>query len=771
MVEYTTVIYYALYAIYIVWLLSDFDLGNIDGESLTWIIVFGLMLLIFAICIAYTLRITGYDLYFDETQLIIIFVVLIVLVGITLGCQWWNNMRTRNNIIRKVQTARMTPITYQYGRDSDEIGRRLHINDTDRFPPFGRTNPTTLQEMWETLMTRTSKDRIKEIVRNVLKEDLKDGIDVVYNLLWYLCISENPLGNNLTEQEIKHLVSLDVSQLRELFASALNYNGAQDRASLLFTALSGQVIPDPGNSVLASRYNEVKNYQPTIVYNLAFNQHRIIDHTNGVYSIHPPYIYLSQQPVSLVETLIATVNTEDSDDIIERFGIGSNDEISAASSSPALLATMTQDEKFRFIQGELSLYHNVVTRPAGMLQPPVLAGKTRDEIANLTSYYTNVELIQAYEPRGNWSSRNELIKLIQDDVTGTARWSFVNKYCTNDDTMNIMSGEQHGDINKDDIEDPTLSFGVHKNYRCYQVSELEGSFREYDGTFMFHVPDWTQGAIDSITGTPLAREFPVDSIKQLHILLQRFEGRYNVVGLIGKIEEGLNILKSARMQTLHFKRQYDGFTPEQKIIVDKYLAWMFMYAMWMRFWKGPGHPWPVSKVNVRRESERNRAHRSSPEERDEHVFVQEAVRTSIIESYENDPMLLEWINALPAIYYDFDTGDAKCASYPIKQILDRIALGDYCMGFGSDTILKTSYHYIINMLDKRQGVPFNDFITSMFPSILDLEYRVVTTQLDSVTREGVRHRVLNARLQNLQQPIPVQPGFDPSNYQNNMHIE
>ncbi len=43
--------------------------------------------------------------------------------------------------------------------------------------------------------------------------------------------------------------------------------------------------------------------------------------------------------------------------------------------------------------------------------------------------------------------------------------------------------------------------------------------------------------------------------------------------------------------------------------------------MWMRFWKGPGHPWPLSKVNVNSPSARNREHRTSPQERDEYIFI------------------------------------------------------------------------------------------------------------------------------------------------------
>jgi len=97
------------------------------------------------------------------------------------------------------------------------------------------------------------------------------------------------------------------------------------------------------------------------------------------------------------------------------------------------------------------------------------------------------------------------------------------------------------------------------------------------------------------------------------------------------------------------------------------------------------------------------------------------------------------------------------------------------MGFGSDTILKTSYFYIINLFNISEGSSFDNFIHSFFPSLLDLEYHVVTSHLASLHSHTItntsKHRVLTDRLTSLQQPIPLQPPFDPSKYQNNTHVD
>lgn len=764
--EYTTLICYVVYFVYIVIILIDWDSMPVGGDWISWIILTMLMISLMIMCICYNLHINGYHvLGISSFQFILMIVVLITFVILVILYQQWYNYCTWDNIKYKLSNKTFIHLGYQYGGDLEDIRRKLHLTVDDFFPLYSRQS---LQEIWEIFMGNSEK--VKSTINKIMGGNLRDDIDVSYNLLWYLCISDNPLGSHLTISDKTYLLTLTNNELEQLLGQ--NYYGAKDRASLLFAVLSGESVPP---FEFTNRYEVIKKYLPTVVYNLAFNQHKIIDHDNGTYSLYPPHVYLSRQPESPIETIISNLNNTDYNEIIQKLGLISpnyNDEI----------LQMNNENKINYLQGELSMYHNVLTRPEGLIQPPNIYGMSPPDIMNVLSHYTNAELINAYEPRTKCKFRRDIIRQIYNDVTGIPQWSFTHMHCTNDNTMNILTADLHRDINKDDLDDPTLSFGIHKNYRCYQVTELEASFREYDGGFSFRVPDWVPDAHpDPILDSRLIsrKEFSLDSIKQLHNLLQQTitDGctNSNILSLFNKIKIGLDSLNSAHMQTLYLKRQYDSFTNNQKEIVHKYIAWLFMYSMWMRFWKGPGFPWPITKVNVRRQLDRITHHRSSPEDRDEHIFIQESVRTSLIESFENDPVLAEWINTLPAIYYDFITKDAKCASYPIKQTLDQIAIGDFCMGFGSDTILKTSYFYIINLFNISEGSSFDNFIHSFFPSLLDLEYHVVTSHLASLHSHTItntsKHRVLTDRLTSLQQPIPLQPPFDPSKYQNNTHVD
>lgn len=765
-----TTIFYVIYLIYVVSLFIDWEF-IINSEYAIWGLTLVLLTGIFLTTIIGTIYVTSKqtlaNVPINGTYLIVILCALLLCFGMIVYYQYYTTNKIKSIIESKLHNTVFAPLGYQYGSDSQEIGIRLRITDNELIP---RTESKTLQEIWARLMSTTSENKIREVLKQILGTDLNDSIDVCYDLLWYLCISQNPFGTNLTQKQINYVLQSDVNELRQLLGP--NFTGAQDRASLIFTILSGQIIPttrsahDYEDETNSHRYEQVKEYPPNIVYNLAFHHNKIIDHTEGTYARYGPYTYLSMTEASAIENIIANVHNEcksftnSYNILIERLGIG-----------PVRNSdTMTEDEKIIHLQGELSLYNKVFTRDPQIGAPPNLNGLNRNEIMDILVQYMNTELIQAYEPRGLWDSRTELLELICNDVMGGSRWSIHSVlHCNNDDTININTVDRHGDMDKRNRQDPTLSYGVHKNYRCYQAEELADSFTEYDGVFLFRVPDWSPNAIDATTNTALIREFPLESIKQLKTLLEKERSAYNVSGLLEKIEMGLAFMKSAAMKTRHLKQQFDQFTFEQKRTVELYLAWMFTYAMWMRFWKGPGTPWPMVKVNVTRESERLRAQRSSPQERDENIFIQGSVHTAIIEMYEKDPMLKEWIESLSTIYYDFETREASCATHTIKSIIDQIALGDYCMGFGSDTILKTSYYYITALLG--YATTFDEFIQRMLPELQDIEYTAVSNQIATITTPGARLQMLNQRLRVLQQPIPRQPRFNASMYQNNTHVD
>jgi hypothetical protein len=574
------VIIYIVYFIYLLTFLVDWTL-ILNEENSTWFLGLLIISLLAITCFFTALYVTGKDILgINGFCFGLVISVLLIILGLVFYYEYYKSSFVVDKAVQKIQKKEYPDIFYQYGRSHAEIVNKIN-------PDIIPYDEYHIQH----LMLGVSDNKIDTILPLYKKEKEQ----VKYDLLWYLALSEDPFSNRLTKKEIEHILLMKNEQLLSLLGN--NYRGCTNRACLLFTCLSGQIIPDI--NVDKERFEQILKYNSKVVYNLAFIQNKMINHVDGTYIVQGPYIYLSTVKPSPIENIIIDlINTKNHNETINKFGLV----------QPSNFNSLSNDEKIDYLQGELSLYHEVIDRPKTVKTPPNLNGKSRDDIVHILLKYTNKELISYYEPRHGWNTRAELISTICSDVLGINTWSIHSKsYCTNDESMNIITGELHSDTSKYDDNDPTLSYGTHKNYRCYQVSELEACFREYDTVFMFAVPDW-------LPTSEFPRQFPLESIKQLKTLLEK--ERFNSGNLLNKINEGLEFMNSAQMRIRSLRNEFDKFTFEQKEIVELYLSWMFTYSMWMRFWKGPGYNWPLIKVNVTRVLDRSLAQRASPQERD-----------------------------------------------------------------------------------------------------------------------------------------------------------
>lgn len=126
---------------------------------------------------------------------------------------------------------------------------------------------------------------------------------------------------------------------------------------------------------------------------------------------------------------------------------------------------------------------------------------------------------------------------------------------------NLEEFERHGDMNKDDPNDTTVSYGVQKNYRCYQLGELVVMFDQYPDEF--RVPDAkpTPG-IDPTTRLGYTNEFTLDSIRELKRVLTTATSRprnYNLRGLPEVIDRKLQAFIAEGQRIRRMKASFDSF--------------------------------------------------------------------------------------------------------------------------------------------------------------------------------------------------------------------
>lgn len=576
--------------------------------------------------------------------------------------------------------------------------------------------------------------------------------DVKYNLLWYLQVASDPYGLSLNVPELHYITRLSPDALRKLLGP--NYNGPMDHASLLFAAISGYRTPTP-NVLDLPRYQEVIAYPPAKVWDLAQKVYHIINEDLEIISEWPPYVYLAIQDKTIFEIPYVAATPENVRSLLDNYRIISGRAIS---------------NPMEYFQQEIIQYEPVFKRnPETFLPPPMLIGLDPSQVQDRLSIYTLKEIADAYEINQPWSGRRELVDLINTGRRGGSMWSWRHRHCNNDETMNVIDFEPHGSMNKENPQNPTLSYGVIGNYRCYQIEELIESWRTLtDGTFIFTVPDYSVGAIDPITNTPLVDRFPLESIRQLDQVLQTNPFNYNpniLNELRAKIQEGFDV-QNVELQLIRtLKSQYDQMTPEHKSLVNIYLAWVFMFGFWMRFWRGPGYPWTTSLAEMRRQAGgKYKRGGMCPLERDEHSAIQHDIYGALRENFEQDPALKTWIENLPQGLTPRWTSDEwNLGLEPrLDTFVQRLTLGA-CQQGGGKYLPMSGYYLITRLLGVNNIDGFNHFMNQVIPYVNQIEQQIVEIRLSKATELGFTPEqvdTLRERQHALQQPFLGQPPFN-----------
>lgn len=495
-------------------------------------------------------------------------------------------------------------------------------------------------------------------------------------LIWWQYLHNTTVVTRYNTPETQWLLSRDFLTLMDV--AGPNYTGPQDHPHVLFALLTHTIV---GVDIVNNQaYRERQDQNPRQVLERArfvYDYYRDQIHSASNLS---PYEYLAVQAPSPVEPFF---NAYD----------GTNLDLLAPAMGMVIPPGVFADSYFLL---NLQSYQPIFSRPQGMLPPPPLTATTPP---STLQRYTDMELLNAYEPTfTTWKNRSELFtKLIQEGGAGSI-WRITARHCSNDDRINIMTG---GPREKADPEDPVLSYGVPGNYRCYNLSELDGVWREYDDGFRFAVPDY-------IKGDPM-RDFPVQSIRQLVTLLEGVVQSQPVfMPMLAAARAGLVQMSNAaaRIQTL--RREYLALPGPEQQQVNQFLAWLFQMGMWMRFWKGPGHPYP----HVWKEHGGGND-RCDLAARDANVARMFNLRQDVYERIRQvNPALLTWIQTLPRIRYDFRSGEVALGQETIDYVLNKAFEGRFCLADASDRVLQTAYYLARSILDLNNDDEFNLFIAN-----------------------------------------------------------
>ena len=319
--------------------------------------------------------------------------------------------------------------------------------------------------------------------------------------------------------------------------------------------------------------------------------------------------------------------------------------------------------------------------------------------------------------------------------------------CSNDDSYDVMAGmtkkqarDEQRQISKisPSKNDPTLVY-MPKIYgarrRCFLVSELMSSFRGTENGFEFLDPDYvdpsgTYGSgrvavMDPTTGKPLERAFPNVMIKQLFSHLKgrkrnRDRGYIQNSTFYEKGDETRNSYTLDRLVELHdvmlrgMRERASNqayLTSQVKLIREHpewrndlliYFGWMFLFAMWIRFWRGPGTLYPTRWKE-------NREGTCEYRQRDQHINIELSVHGELMLRLEKEhPQLDGYIKNLPFLHFEWSTGvitkpNEETAMrlmgvWQLEGLIDKIQFGTFCMAQGTDILTGTAFVYLTEIL-------------------------------------------------------------------------
>lgn len=506
---------------------------------------------------------------------------------------------------------------------------------------------------------------------------------------------------------------------------------------LLYGMLTGNFTGNVYNYLIdEERYRELIDIEP---YKITAHKYFYEDNDNEVI----PYQYLSR--INIKQNIIET----------------SVDNIDLELNQYQMVAPFDDKyDKYYYWAGSLPYYNNVLNRGSDIPYPPDLTDMDIETAEQLLSLYTDRELLLYYGTAGiNYETREDLILKIYEQYRGPT-WRLNHDKCNNDDKHNYLR-DLRSEINKDDPVNPTVSYGTLNDSNCYQLEELIEFFRDDDnGDFHFYNPDWEPNY-------NILREFPAKSMLDLLSILKvsnfnkniTLDDLSNLSNLITELKDvinyGLDKIDLVQQELRDRIQEYNNFNEEQKFYANIYLVWLFLFSMWIRFWKGPGNPYPY---------ETNSPNYCEPPIRDENVKLQLFVHSIIIDKNE---MVRNWINKLPLISFDWKSPDKtkiRGSGSLILMIAD-IQNGKQCQGIAGDELSSGAYSLITRFIP---NMDINLIINTYLPYINNIELDIVTRQL-SLPRLA-NDPFYKERYIDLRRPV-VQPSFDPSLMSHTRHVD
>lgn len=277
---------------------------------------------------------------------------------------------------------------------------------------------------------------------------------------------------------------------------------------------------------------------------------------------------------------------------------------------------------------------------------------------------TDIELFQRSKAYLPYDSRSELVTNTHTFLTNNNRQFFLplDNFYNNSTNKTTVLGYEFTDEGV-----VIIGYGNYGSWYGYELTELYQSFYEEEGVILFRKPDNTHSYFTSDEIIALLRVIDVLPASQIRTDITK------------RIRDGLAQHTDFVMGDIQFKQMFRGFTKETQDIIYKILKEVFHLGMYMRRWKGPGHPFPIHERDT---------HGPLPDVQvtEQMTVVIPNLLASLTKSEEEFCFGLTTCSYVQgAVTHDGST---------LGRTWKRVKQGTYCIRMASTVMIGTAYHYL-----------------------------------------------------------------------------
>lgn len=334
----------------------------------------------------------------------------------------------------------------------------------------------------------------------------------------------------------------------------------------------------------------------------------------------------------------------------------------------------TDEERWNYIASNIHFYCKLEERKPINIRSFV-------DLNNLT-YLTDQEIMYYIGAFLAYGSREELLKRVIAYVTSSEKQFFIPSPLMYAKSLNRVTPILLMPVHEvKEYVSTYVAYGTKSHFHVFDVEELGHSFVIFGNRMNFRIPNRPEYTYEGM------------DIKILLSLLKNYQYTYSVTifdSFIKHLEKGLFLNKSEakndyqKIMVSHY-RSLKKTENDEKNMRELFLK-IFECGMYMRRWKGPGHPYPIFEHETR--DEKVLTNIFDPREKTEVCLVEIRQLLDSLTFPAKDFMeklrILNWM-------------EVDNVTETLVHILKKIGHDDenFCIRVYSSILVDTGYHYLL----------------------------------------------------------------------------